>query len=126
MADAETIVTIETASRQYVRTDPVFLEHVVELRDDLVRAGIEVVSGDGRGQKGFGDVEPIVQAVVLGGPGLLALCGVVKLWLKQRGGRLLRMTVEVRDGKHVVELDGKNVSDETLLAFSKDVAKRLE
>lgn len=126
MADVKAAVTIETASRQYVRTDPAFLEQVVELRADLVKAGVEVVGGNERGQKGLGDVESIVQVVVLGGPGLLALCGVVRLWLKQRGDRLLRLTVEEKDGKHVVEVDGTNVSDETLLAFAKDVAKGLE
>lgn len=125
MAEAKAAVTIEAASRQYADMDPAFLEQVLELRVDLIKAGVEVLDGDGRGQKGLGDVEPIIQAVVIGGPGLLALCDVVKLWLKQRGDRLLRITVEDGDGKHVIEVDGKNVSDETLLAFIKDAAKRL-
>jgi hypothetical protein len=125
VAEVKAAVTIETASRQYANVDPAFLEQVLELRAGLSNAGVEVLGGDGRGQKGLGEVEPIIQAIVIGGPGLLALCGVAKLWLKQRGDRLLRITVDDGDGKHVLEVDGKNVSDETLLAFSKDAAKRL-
>lgn len=128
MEDINTMaeVRIEAASQQYARMDPAFLEQVLELRMDLSRAGIEVLDGDGAGKKGAGEIEPVVQAVVLGGPGLIALCGVAKAWLRRRGHRVLRITVRDSMGEeHVVLAEGKNVSDETLLAFSKDVGKRL-
>ncbi|QFZ75201.1 hypothetical protein GFH48_19735 [Streptomyces fagopyri] len=119
-------VRIEAASQQYARTDPAFLEQVLELRTDLSRAGVEVLDGDGAGKKGIGEIEPVVQAVVFGGPGLVALCGVAKVWLRQRGHRVLRITVRDSVGdEHVVLAEGKNVSDEMLLAFSRDVGKRL-
>lgn len=125
-ANDRTSITIETASRQYARTDPAFLDQVAQLRRDLARAGAEIADGPSPGEKGLAELTPVIQAVVIGGPGLLALCGVAKLWLRQRGDRLLRITARDEGGRErVVEVDGRNVSDETLLAFSKDVAERL-
>lgn len=126
-ANSRASVTLEAASRQYARNDPAFLQQFSTLRQDLRRAGIEVVESNGAGTKGIGELEPVVQAVVVGGSGLLALCSVAKLWLRQRGDRLIRITVRNKDGEdHVIQIDGKNVSDETLLKFCKDAAKRLE
>ncbi|WP_157574638.1 hypothetical protein [Nocardia jejuensis] len=125
--NCRTEVTIETASRQYARSDPAFLEQVVGLQDDLTLAGIKILSSTEGGQKGIGEVEPIVRAVVIGGPGLIALFSVAKVWLKQRGDRLLRISVTDKSGDtKIIRLDGKNVSDEAMLAFAEDMAKRLD
>jgi hypothetical protein len=120
-------VKVETASRLYAQNDPVFLEQVTGLRRDISAAGVQVLENEISGHKGGAEITPIVQAVVAGGPGLLALCGVVKLWIKQRGDRLVRLTAHGADGHdRILELDGKNVSDETMVAFTKEVSAQLK
>ncbi|MFG2545693.1 hypothetical protein ACGFOM_24965 [Streptomyces sp. NPDC048594] len=124
--NTRTEVRVEATSRQYARTDPAFLEQVLELRTDLLSVGVEVLDADGEGKKGVGEIEPVVQAVVLGGPGLVALCGVARVWLRRRGHRVLRITVRDGNGEeHVIVAEGENVSDEALLAFCRDVGKRV-
>jgi Effector Associated Constant Component 1 len=128
MAEADMLeVKIETASRLYARTDPAFLEQVTQLRRSLSSAGLQVLEETTPGTKGGLDVTSVVQAVVAGGPGLIALCGVAKLWLKQRGDRIIRLTVHDGDNQaHVIEIRGENVSDESLVAFAKDASKSLK
>ena len=51
----------------------------------------------------------------------------MKHWLRERGDRLLRLTIrDTGEKDHIIQLDGKNVSDDTLLTFAKDVASRLQ
>jgi hypothetical protein len=129
MSEADNLldVKVEAASRLYDRTDPAFLAQVMQLRRDMSTAGVQVLEEELPGRKGGSEIMPIVQAVVAGGPGLLALCGVAKAWLKQRGDRLIRLTVHRADKDGLVlEIHGENVSDETLIAFSKDVSKHLK
>ena len=124
--DSRIIVVLTAASRRYARRDPAFLEQVGSLRHELTRSGVEVQDGERPGEKGLAEIEPVIQTLAVGGVGVATICGVVKLWLRQRGDRLIRMTVRGRDGAdQVIELEGTNVSDETLLTFTEDVVKRL-
>jgi len=126
-ADDLFLVKIQTASRLYDRTDPTFLTQVMQLRRDISTAGVQVLEDELSGHKGGLEITPVIQAVVAGGPGLLALCGVAKMWLKQRGDRLIRLTVPRTDEDDLVfEIHGENVSDEALVAFAKDVSKQLK
>jgi hypothetical protein len=128
MAEANMLeVRIETASRLYARADPAFLEQVMQLRRSLSNAGLQVLEEKAPGSKGGLEVTSVVQAIVAGGPGLIALCGVAKSWLKQRGDRIIRLTVHDGDNQvHVLEIHGENVSDESLVAFAKDASKHLK
>jgi membrane-associated two-gene conflict system component 1 (EACC1) len=129
MTDADNVleVKVEAASRLYDQNDPAFLQQVSTLQRDISAAGIQVLETELPGRKGGSDITPVVQAIVAGGPGLVALCGVVRLWIKQRGDRLIRLTVRGADERdRVLELDGRNVSDEKLVAFFKEFSAHLK
>ena len=97
------------------------------MRRSLSNAGLQVLEEKAPGSKGGLEVTSVVQAIVAGGPGLIALCGVAKSWLKQRGDRIIRLTVHDGDNQvHVLEIHGENVSDESLVAFAKDASKHLK
>lgn len=124
---AEIGVQLELASRVHGRQDGVFLEQVEDLRRDLAARGLRVVSDAQPGTKGGSELASTLQLVVAGGAGLTSLCGVVALWLRQRGDRLMRLTVKAADGtERSVELEGKNVSDATLVRFAQDAAKHVK
>ncbi|MEW9530815.1 hypothetical protein [Microbispora sp. NPDC049125] len=120
-------VSIETASRVYGRQDGAFLEQVNDLRRSLRAKGVRLTEQEEAGTKGGVDLGSTVEALIAGGAGLTALCSVVKVWLQQRGDRLARLTFRAADGAEVrATVEGRNISDETLLRFAKDVAKHLK
>lgn len=123
----EIAVQLELASRVHGRQDGVFLEQVDGLRRDLVARGLRVVPEAQPGTKGGVELASTLQVVLAGGAGLTSLCGVVALWLRQRGDRLIRLTVKAADGtEQSVELEGKNVSDASLIAFAQRAAKHVK
>ncbi len=126
--DAERLATatIELASTQFERTDSAFLDQVVELLDDIADSdGIQVVRDQPSGTKGLAEIEPIIAVVMAGGPGMVALCSVAKLWIKQRGDRLLRITMKDPKGSvYVYEVDSNNFSEDAMLEAFSDVLKR--
>ena len=120
-------VQLELASRVHGRRDGVFLEQVEDLRRGLVARGLRVVSDAQPGTKGGVELASTLQVVVAGGAGLTSLCGVVALWLRQRGDRLVRLTVKAPDGaERSVELEGKNVSEASLVRFAQSAAKHVK
>jgi hypothetical protein len=117
-------ITVEAASRNYARSDPAFLEQVLQLRGQLQAVGVVVQDPIVAGTKGIGDLQPVLQTLILGGPGLVALCSVAKVWLRERGDRVLRLTTRNDGDKAVIEVDGKNVTDETLRTFAAEALNR--
>lgn len=125
--DAEVGVTLELASRVHGRQDGVFLQQVEELRRDLTAQGLKVASDAQPGTKGAVELASTLDVVIAGGAGMTTLCGVVALWLRQRGDRLVRMTVRAADGtERSVEMEGKNISEAALLRFAQGAAKQVK
>jgi hypothetical protein len=117
-SDATAVVTLEALSDEFDPGHEAFLEQVDDLRHDLQDAGVSIVAEHRPGTKGAADLIPVVQVVVSGGAGLAAVCSVAKLWIRQRGKRVLRFRATSKDGRteqHIVTAE--NVSDETLLRF---------
>jgi hypothetical protein len=118
VTDDKITVLITASSQTFEPWEETFIEQVEELRRELHAASIQVAAENVPQTKGGAEITPIIEAIVSGGAGMTALCQVIKLWIKQRGDRMISLTVRNDDGSHTMkEITGHNVEDRTIIEF---------